>query len=222
MHIKKSTLIKCCQILAVVVAVFVCMFFLKELGYNSARSIWENYWYELAEEQFLAMDGYRDSEELAAEMVSLTEINQKQILKLLPVPEFDAENQYEVTYRCGEAGIGMQIGWYIKNGPDLYAQWGNSTTVTTNSNAADEFFKNTEKIEINLVRYDEVCEEYLFIQSVTDNISDISTGLPTTVLYRGKLNADGTLELHNDEGEHFVFVPHSYYDMTNQIKKVIN
>lgn len=222
MHIKKSTLIKCCLILAVVVAVFVCMFFLKELGYNSARSIWENYWYELAEEQFLAMDGYRDSEELAAEMVSLTEINQKQILKLLPVPEFDAENQYEVTYRCEESGIGMNIGWYLKSGPDLYAQWGDSTTVTTNSNAADEFFKYTEKFEINLVRYDEVCEEYLFIQSVTDNISDISTGLPTTVLYRGKLNADGTLELHNDEGEHFVFVPHSYYDMTNQIKKVFN
>ena len=222
MHIKKSTLMKCCLLLVIVVAVLACMRSLRELNYKTALSIMENYQYELAEEQFLAMDGYRDSEELAAEMVRLTEFNQKQIQKLLPVPEFDAENQYEVTYRCGEAGIGMQIGWYIKNGPDLYAQWGNSTTVTTNSNAADEFFKNTEKIEINLVRYDEVCEEYLFIQSVTDNISDISTGLPTTVLYRGKLNADGTLELHNDEGEHFVFVPHSYYDMTNQIKKVIN
>ena len=98
MHIKKSTLMKCCLLLVIVVAVLACMHSLRELNYKAALSIMENYQYELAEEQFLAMDGYRDSEELATEMVRLTEFNQKQIQKLLPVPEFDAENQYEVTY----------------------------------------------------------------------------------------------------------------------------
>ena len=68
-------LICCAVIFAVVAGVFAGVFLGKDRKYQEAVYSMENYYYALAMERFLAINNYKDSEKMAAQMAEMTEDN---------------------------------------------------------------------------------------------------------------------------------------------------
>ena len=191
-------------LLTVILAVSAFALLVPMIEYSNAMFRVKNYQYQMAEKRFLSMGDYRDSEEMAEEMARLTEMTMVQVRRLLLLSEDDAEATGRRTFRCVDAGFGIEIGLNPDIGFDQYVQWGSDAMVMTDSDAKSNFFgPDSEQRTLGLVRYDEQTGEYLFIRCFVN--SDITSTKKSVILYRGKLNEDGTLELYNDQGERYVF-----------------
>lgn len=207
-------LIACLVLAALVCCVVINVRFNREKKYQDAMYLMENFWYQKAESAFLDMDGYKDSDILAARNRELVEINKKETKKL-----FEG-TQKTVEYWCPEAKIGIRMLWDLDWGIDLYAQWELMDVGGINRTVADQFFGDTFMCAC-LIRYDTDTGEYFFTRF--DGEEEI--GVPSIsmeIRFRGRQNEDGSLLLYNDRGEQYTFVMYSTYDPADYKPIIVN
>ena len=229
MQEKKKVIIQWVAVLTVALVLYGCVLGFKGYEYRVAMDSVENFRYELAEQQFLNMNGYKDSEEMAAKMAELTKKTKSEVQKLFPILDFNSEHRYWYTYLCVEKGIGLQIEWDWKVGgwPDHYARWGANILVSEDISAVNHFFfffliDGQNESVVYLLQFHQETGEYIFLRCIADDNVSANEFVPSEVWYRAKLNEDGSLEVYNNEGEYYVFLPYSYHDHTTDKQKVVN
>ena len=213
-----KNMIVICLLLMIPVSMFSAVFFcFKQKFYKEALYSMENYRYEKAYEQFLELKGYRDSEELAEEMLQLTQVSKSEFIKLFPVPDRNPNRSYTVSYWSAEGRMGLKFDYGLNYGKDLYAEWAKD----------DETFWGVDRNLMNLflgpdsanhngsqyVRFDPEKGEFVFTIFSGEEEKKYAVGQePIKELLRGKLLEDGSLDLYNSAGDRYVFVPYCYED----------
>ena len=121
---KLKDIMTVCLLLMIPISMFAGIFFgFKQKYYKEALYSMENYRYEKAYEEFLELKGYRDSEELAEEMLQLTQVSKSEFIKLFPVPDRNPNRSYTVSYWSAEGRMGLKFDYGLNYGKDLYAEW---------------------------------------------------------------------------------------------------
>lgn len=212
----KNILFLTAVFLTPVILIFGILIGVKNNKYHDALEYADNYLFLGAQERFLELKDYRDSAQHAEKMTQLTEINKTEFLKLLPGAE--KESQFQVTYWCLESNLGLKIDWDPDN-EDLYSCWGPDYILRTDKALADTFF-GTDLEAAKIIRYDQSTGEYIFLLYTGDNAL-FDHFMPMEEVYRGKLNADGNLEIYNSEGEHYLFWIYSSHDCKSVYGKII-
>ena len=202
-------LICCVVILAVVAGVFAVVFLGKDRKYQEAVYSMDNYYYALAMERFLAINNYKDSEKMAAQMAEMTEDNKTAVGKLFP--ECDLSHRIKIQYWCPEACIGLRVYWDLESGNDLYVQWDIFDTWSSNHELEEQLFGEIIVMNPRMVRYDANSGEYLFTKYVGE-FYGIENCIPVEITFRAALNQDSSLSVYNDSGAAYVFYPYSYSD----------
>lgn len=218
MQSKKNFFIICAVILSLILAIIAIIFGGKNSKYQKALYSVENFRYELAEEQFLSMNGYKDSEEMASKMAQLTEINKTEVKKLLPGCASD--EQFGFYYWCVEAQIGFSIFWDPENAEDFYIQWSDYDSSGSNRTLAEAFFGYPEN-SIGLVRYDPDMDEFLFVQYLGE-YSLIEDDMPFKERFRGRLLENGSLDVYTGDGDQYSFLPYAYQDYKSYTPVIVN
>ena len=214
--VKTGKTVRTFSILGAIVAVIAIGIFAIKYAQNNSyyeRAQWYegNYEYRNALNYYDNVPGFKDTDEKIVELKKVIEQQDAAMLELVNGDELGEE--YNVQYEIKGMGADYSIyfngqGGYINGNVGGYYEYADAEKV-------DAFFGDTH----TNVCYDSAAQEYFFVEVPT------STQLNETIyriLFRGKLNSDGTLSVYNDAGESYTLSPQYYYKNGQQMKVDVN
>ena len=207
------------------ILIFSIIFACRHGNYKDALYSLENRRYALAQEQFLTLGNYLDSEMLAVEAERLATQDKLATKALHPVSGYSYDGRITSFYWCKESNVGISISWGLEYGDDFYATWAGGNPWNMNPDSEQNLFGEVERVQIGnaigFVRWDPMTGEFIFLQHASDYASQ-NMYMPLLERYRGKVNNEGILELYNTEGEYYKFCLYAYDDYTSLKKTFVN